>query len=307
MTTTATFPALGTTATLIIDDPGALHGARLVLDDELRAIDEACSRFRDDSELMRINAAAGEPVRISQRCAEAIEVALRAASVTDGLVDPTIGTALRLLGYDRDFELVTPNGPPLRVRGVRVPGWEKVELDVNAQTVRVPSGVELDLGATAKALCADRAARRAHEETGAALLVGLGGDIAIAGPAPAQGWPVRVADDHAVTEGGQVVGMYGGGLATSGTVRRNWMRGNRRLHHLVDPHTGETADGEWRTVSVAAASCVDANIASTASIVMSSGAVAWLAERGLPARLVAHDGRVTTVGAWPVEESPCSR
>jgi FAD:protein FMN transferase len=306
MTTTATFPALGTTATLLIDDPDALPAARRVLDDELAAIDEACSRFRDDSELMRINAAAGTKVRISKRCADAIEVALRAAVVTDGLVDPTIGTALRLLGYDRDFELVSPSGPPLRVHGVRVPGWEKVELDVDAGTVRVPSGVELDLGATAKALCADQAARRVHDEVGVGVLIALGGDIAIAGPAPTGGWPVRVTDDHAATTGGQVVALYGGGLATSGTIRRNWVRGNRRLHHLVDPSTGEPADGEWRTVSVAAASCVDANIATTASIVLSSGAVAWLADRRLPARLVAHDGRVTTVGAWPaVKEAAC--
>jgi thiamine biosynthesis lipoprotein len=304
MTTTATFPALGTTATLLVDDPGALSAARLALDDELRAIDEACSRFRDDSELMRVNAAAGATVRISKPCAEAIEVALRAAVVTDGLVDPTIGTALRLLGYDRDFELVAPSGPPLRVHGVRVPGWQKIELDVDAGTVRVPSGVELDLGATAKALCADRAARRAHDETGAGVLIGLGGDIAVAGPAPDGGWPVRVTDDHTATTGGQVIALYSGGLATSGTIRRNWLRGNRRLHHLVDPSTGEPADGEWRTVSVAAASCVDANIASTASVVMSSGAVAWLADRGLPARLVAPDGRVTTVGAWPAVEEP---
>jgi thiamine biosynthesis lipoprotein len=304
MTSTATFPALGTTATLLVDHRDALPGARLVLEDELRAIDEACSRFRDDSELMRVNAAAGTTVRISKRCAEAIDVGLRAAVLTDGLVDPTIGTALRVLGYDRDFELVAPNGPPLRVHGVRVPGWEKIELDANAGTVRVPSGVELDLGATAKALCADRAASRIHDETGAGVLVSLGGDIAIAGPAPVQGWSVRVTDDHTATTGGQVVALHGGGLATSGTVRRNWMRGNRRLHHLVDPSTGEPADSEWRTVSVAAASCVDANIASTASIVMSSGAVAWLAERQLPARLVDHNGRVTTVGAWPAVKEP---
>jgi thiamine biosynthesis lipoprotein len=304
MTTTETFPALGTTATLLVDDPGTRRAARRVLDDELRAIDEACSRFRDDSELMRINAAAGAKVRISKHCADAIEVALRAAVVTDGLVDPTIGTALRLLGYDRDFELVAPSGPPLQVHGVRVPGWEKIELDVDAGTVRVPTGVELDLGATAKALCADQAASRIHDETGAGVLIALGGDIAIAGRAPDGGWPVRVTDDHAATTGGQVVALYGGGLATSGTIRRNWVRGNRRLHHLVDPSSGEPADGEWRTVSVAAASCVDANIASTASIVMSSGAVAWLAKRELPARLVANDGRVTTVGAWPAVEEP---
>ena len=308
---TAVFPALGTTVVLLVDDVAMLTPARGAVEREIRAIDKACSRFRADSDLSRANAAGGRPVRVSETCIEAIDVALAAAIVTDGLVDPTVGTSMRRLGYDRDFASMKLDGPPLRVSVEMVPGWRTVEVDRESRWVRVPAGVELDLGATAKALCADRAADAANAATGAGVVVGLGGDIAIAGGAPTGGWIVRVAEDHTAVEGGQMISVHSGGVATSGSTRRTWNRGGVRLHHLVDPRTGMSAGSEWRTVSVAAASCVDANVATTASIVMGGKAVDWLSELGLPARLVSGDGRVVVTGGWPApgeigaEVAPC--
>jgi thiamine biosynthesis lipoprotein len=238
-------------------------------------------------------------VHVSPACIEAIEVALAAAAASDGLVDPTVGSVMRVLGYDRDFASMTLEGPPLRVRVGSVPGWRSVEIDRGSGVVRVPVGVELDLGATAKALCADRAANAARAATGAGVVVGLGGDIAIAGGAPEGGWIVRVADDHTALTGGQIISVRSGGVATSGTTRRTWTRGGVRIHHLVDPRTGTSAGSGWRTVSVAAATCVDANVATTASIVMGPKAVDWLSERRLPGRLVTRSGRVVNVGGWP--------
>ena len=123
----------------------------------------------------------------------------------------------------------------------------------------------------AKAWCADRAAAAAAAATGEAVLVSLGGDVSCAGDSPASGWAVRVADDHraGVDEpGGQTVQLTNGGLATSGTSVRQWTRGGRTMHHVIDPSTGLPAATHWRTVSVAAGSCADANIASTAAIVL---------------------------------------
>ena len=183
------FRALGTTATLCVTDASALPRAHELLDQELREIDEACSRFRDDSELARLNAAAGERVVVGTRLFEAVAAALRAAAASAGLVDPTIGRALRLAGYDRTFALVRArDGSTFRARFASVPGWRRIELDAARRTVRIPRGVELDLGATAKALAADRAAQAAARATGAGVLVSLGGDIAVAGtPPPAAG------------------------------------------------------------------------------------------------------------------------
>jgi thiamine biosynthesis lipoprotein len=301
-----TFPALGTTAVLLVDGQVALGPALGALESEIDAIDRACSRFRPDSELSAVNAARGGAVPASALFVAAVEVALRAARLTDGLVDPTVGTAMRVLGYDRDFAGLAASGPAVRVTVGPVPGWRLVQVDHRAMTVTVPAGVELDLGATAKALCADRAATAAAAAAGTGVLVSLGGDIAVGGATPAGGWPVRVADHHAAPPDapGQTVVISAGGLATSGVSVRRWVRGGDQLHHLIDPGTGRPAGPTWRTVSVAAGSCVDANTASTASILLGRAAPEWLAQRGLPARLVGADGQVVLAGDWPGQREP---
>jgi thiamine biosynthesis lipoprotein len=168
----------------------------------------------------------------------------------------------------------------------------------------VPRGIWLDLGATAKALATDRIAARAAEAAGCGVLVSLGGDVAVAGRLPKEGWQVGVADDHADPQPGASITLAAGGLATSGTARRRWRRGGRTVHHIVDPRTGDSAAPCWRTVTVVAGTCVDANIASTAAIVMGPAAPRWLTGCSLPARLVAEDGVVTHVAGWPVGVRP---
>jgi thiamine biosynthesis lipoprotein ApbE len=301
-----TFPALGTTATLLVTDDGIRDDAHAMLVAEVDAIDAACSRFRSDSDLAFVNANAGQRTPVSPLFIEALDVALRAARLTNGRVDPTVGTAMRVLGYDRDFDDVDRYGPPLHVTVERIPGWRTIELDARDSTVRIPVGVELDFGATAKGLCADRAAHTIGNATGAGVLVGLGGDIAIGGPIRPDGWVVLVTDDHAaspdaddVDTTGQRIVVRSGGVATSGTTVRRWRRGDIEVHHVVDPLTGMPAAEHWRTVTVAAASCVDANIAATASLVMGPDAPTWLETAKLPARLVSPQGTVVTVGGWP--------
>jgi thiamine biosynthesis lipoprotein len=299
--TCSTWRALGTSAAVVVLGAGAHDDARAAVEAELEEIDAACSRFREDSELSRLNEAAGRPVRVGPLLLDALEQALRAAMLTDGLVDPTVGGALELSGYDCDFAEVR-GSRVRRLRAGRVSGWHVVELDRYAGTVRVPAGVRLDLGATAKALASDRAARRALRcSASAGVLVNLGGDIAVAGRAPRGGWPVRVAESHLAGHGepGQTLTLMSGGLSTSSTGVRRWRRRGGDAHHVIDPRTGAPAAEHWRTVSVAAATCLDANIASTAAIVLGPGALPWLQDAGLPARLVAPGGAVETTGGWP--------
>jgi len=265
---TESFRALGTGVAIFVTDATGLEPARAILNEELAAIDRACSRFRDDSELSIVNRSNGLPVRVSELFIEVITVALRVARATSGLVDPTVGRALRTIGYDRDFDEMRQAGVLLkRVRAVSTAGWQTVAVDPRASTVRVPAGAELDLGATAKALTADRTAARVFAEIGVGVLVNLGGDLAIAGDPPAGGWLVRVTEDHSAsgTAPGQTVRLLTGGLATSSTTIRRWQGPSGPSHHIVDPRTCESATEVWRTVSVAAGSCVDANAASTAA------------------------------------------
>ncbi|WP_329238913.1 FAD:protein FMN transferase [Streptomyces canus] len=295
------FPALGTTAALLVTDPAALPAAEAVLRAELAAVDRACSRFRPDSELTHVNVSAGVTMTVSAYFAEALQAALRAARLTGGAVDPTVGSAVIALGYDRTFTSLSPeNARPIPVARP-APGWRRIAFDPRTRRLCLPPGTRLDLGATAKALAADRAAQQGAAETGYGVLVSLGGDLATAGPAPEGGWRIALADDHArsASEGGPAVAVTNGALATSGIRVRTWRRGGRVLHHIVDPITGEPAAPAWRTVIVAAATCVDANAVSTASIVLGDRALDWLRATALPARLTGLDGTVVRVGGWP--------
>ena len=248
--------------------------------------------------------------QVSAGLAEAIGVALAAAEWSGGLVDPTVGAAMIALGYDRDFVQVRARRWDQRPISIEaVPGWAAVRLD--GLRVQVSPGVVLDLGATAKGLGADWSASAAFAASGpGGVLVSLGGDVAAAGDSPHGGWPILVADDHRQSVAGsqthssptQLVRLAGGGLATSSIACRQWRRSGRTLHHIVDPRTGLPAAGPWRTVSTVAATCAEANAASTAAIILGADAPRWLAERGIPARLVGRDGSVQRVGGWPASD-----
>ena len=280
---------------LIVTDPTELDRARAVVDAELDRIELAASRFRPDSEVSLLAAANGSRRPVSPVFAELIEAALVAARMTEGDVDPTVGCAVVDLGYDEAFADASPAVP--RIRSLSVPiDWTAIEFD--GHSIRIPAGTLLDLGATAKAVAADRCAQRVQYETGTGVLVNLGGDLATAGESPAGGWQVLVQDTEEdpatqVSIGGDV------GLATSSTRRRRWQRGGQMCHHIVDPRTGLSADPVWRSVSVVAENCLTANAVSTAAIVRAHRAPDWIATLGLPARLVDADGRQRTLGGWP--------
>jgi thiamine biosynthesis lipoprotein ApbE len=298
----ATWRALGTQVRVVVTDARCLSEARSMLEADCAEVDLACSRFRADSEICALRG--GRPQQVSPLLAEAIAVALRAAALTDGDVDPTVGAAMAAIGYDRDFEEIQLAGSDAKITVVKVPGWREVRLE--DRTLTMPDGLSLDLGATAKAWAADRSAARIAQRLGCGVLVSLGGDIAVAGPPPEGGWLIRVQDvtgdpDDPPEGPYAVIAIRDGGLATSSTKARRWQRGGDVLHHILDPRTGLPAEPVWRTVSVAAGTCADANAASTAAVVRGRRALAWLAGLGLPARLVDATGVVLTVAGWPEE------
>jgi len=305
---TADWRALGTGVRLVVVD-GDLDVARHAVEAVLDRVDRAYSRFRDDSELVALNARAGSTVTVSPLLADAIGAGLRAAGITGGAVDPTVGRAMRAIGYDADFDHVRNPTGPIELRLEPIPGWQSIDFSPARREVRVRPGVEIDLGSTGKGLAADLAAAAALAAIGspsgdprhAGVLVSLGGDIAVAGTAPEGGWRVLVAEDSETPSdaAGEVIAIEAGAIATSSTTVRRWRRGDRTLHHLVDPRTGGPVDSPWRTASVVAATCVEANTASTAAVVLGADATAWLEAAQLPARLVARDGSVTRLNGWP--------
>lgn len=223
------------------------------------------SRFRGDSELTHVNRSTEETLVVSTDFARLLRAGLRAAARTDGLVDPTVGGAIAALGYTDDFVRLRPDPRP--VQPVPAGRWRSVT--VGNRLVHRPQGVVLDLNGVVKSLTVDDAVRMLS----GGGFVSAGGDLAVTRPTVV-GLP-----------GGGAITVFSGGLATSGTARR-WRRGDRELHHLVDPGTGLPAASPWHEVTVAAATCLDADVAAKAAFLSGAGGPAWLDERGLAGRFV---------------------
>lgn len=291
-----TFEALGTYVYVATRDPGELETARRLTRSLLDAVDRTCSRFREDSDLTRANARAGRWTSVHPLLVAAVEVAVDAARVTDGLVHPLLGRSLVALGYDRDFGLLTDTGPALPVAAAPLGSWRELRLRTDA--VRVPAGTALDLGATGKGFAADLVARALDAELREPALVSIGGDLALS-RADGTAWPVVVSERPG--EPGVIVLLERGGLATSSTRVRRWARNGTTYHHLLDPRTGGPARAVWTTVTCLGATAVGANTASTAAIVLAEVAPAWLEENGVSARLVTADGGVRRTGEWPAD------
>jgi len=240
-------------------------------------VDAVFSRFRPASELNTVNAAESWLVPVSRRFGEAVELGIAAAAASDGLIDPTLGRALEAAGYDRDYALLEPDDRP---PGPAAPGsWRTVR--IAGRLLFRPPGTRLDLNGIVKSLAVDEALALLPGEG----FVAAGGDIATRGPV-AVGLP-----------GGDSLQLLAGGLATSGRTSRLWSRGGRPQHHLIDPRSGRPSTSRWLEVTVAAESCLAADVAAKAAFLLSGDGPAWLDERGLPGRFVGEQ-RTATNDAW---------
>ena len=296
----ASWTVWGLEAVVTVTEPEHIDTAEDLVRAVIADVDEACSRFRTDSELVRIQPHLPAGVRISPLLALLVESSLDAARLTTGDVDPTLGNDMDALGYDRDLAqvLLSPSEvtPRIAPQGEREPGWSRIRLVDGVLTV--PDGLRLDLGATAKAVAADRAAAHVSATLGCGVLVSLGGDIATAGPVPDGGWQVLVQDLPA-DPAQQVTLRAGHAMATSSTQKRRWQHAGRSVHHILDPRFGLPAEPVWRSVTVAGSSCLQANAYSTAGIVRGFAAVEWFRRGGIAARLLDRQGRLVTTGGWP--------
>lgn len=290
--------------TVTVSDGTHLEGAAGVVRRLMDEVDVAVSRFRPDSDLLRVNDNAGRLVPVRPLTFRLVEIALDAARATGGAVDPTIGSALVRLGYDDDIAAVRGRTAAAPTGRAPAASWRAVRMDRSLGRVGLPAGMRLDLGATAKAWTADEAARRVQARYGGAALVGIGGDLSAAGT-PGRDWRIDVAE----VEGGPSVriGLSHGGIATSSTMGRRWTRADgTAVHHVVDPRSGLPAEGRWRTATVWAPTALAANIISTWALVDAEAAAANVTENGRAARLVGHDGSLSLLGAWPADTAVAS-
>jgi FAD:protein FMN transferase len=250
--------------------------------DAVRALfdarDRRFSRFIASSELNHVNASPARVRVVSEEFASMLSLAIGAARATGGLVTPAVGAALLAAGYDRDFAELPPCGEAA-VAPVRVPHISTVELTGRLLSLTAP--VTLDLNGVVKGKTVDDALELLGHG-----YVAAGGDVAT-------NVPVVVG-----LPGGESIRLYDGGLATSSISKRSWLMAGERQHHLIDPATGLPARTPWRDVTVAATSCVQADVAAKAALLLGPAGPSWLDRRGLAGRFVAADGDVTVNESW---------
>ena len=279
------FHALGSECELLLD---VESGADAVLalasaEEEIRRLERILSRFRADSELSRLNA--GGELEAGDDLLAVVRLALEARQQTAGRFDPTVHDALVAAGYDRSFEELAGDG----AWSDAAPAGGNVR--VHGRRIALDRGVRLDLGGIGKGYAVDRAVARLAGV--GACLVNAGGDLAVAGVPPGGVWPVGLE-----TPGGEItLGVAEGALATSGRDRRRWRAGGEERHHLIDPATGRPAESDLVTVTVAARTAVEAEVAAKALFLAGERDAAAEADAlGLPALLVTADGRVRFAG-----------
>jgi len=289
-----TFRALGTRVrvTVLAASESEADGLVDLAGPMLEHLESRWSRFRPGSELSRLNAAGGAPVMLSDDTFDAVAHALEAWRATDGRFDPTVLPSLIALGYDRDFRSVLPDGP---APAVVVPGGcADIVIDPIVRCVTLPVDVSLDLGGIGKGLAADRLAATLLEGGAVGVCVDLGGDVHVAGVGPLGGpWPILIQDPLGTGATGALA-IREGAVATSTRLVRAWVRGGRRVHHIVDPRTGDCAETGLTSVTVVSGSTWWAEVLAKAAFVAGPTAgAALLAAAGVTGLFVHDDGRVT--------------
>jgi len=288
-----TFRAMGCQMLAVIDRDDALAATRLAaVSGWFEAWEQQLSRFRADSALSRLNAAAGQPVVVPPALWHVLGVALEAARLSDGLVQPTMLTALEAAGYDRSFDQIAHQGSVAQAP-IHAGDWHSITIDRRSFTVTLPGGVRLDLGGIAKGWAADQAAQRLAEAGPA--LVDAGGDIAVSGPmADGSPWPIAIANPFAPEESLDLLLLVQGAVATSGRDYRRWMRDGVEQHHIIDPRTGQPAQTDVLSATIVAPDGPSAEMAAKVALILGSRAgLAWLDARPTLAGLLAlADGRI---------------
>lgn len=260
----------------------------------LRTLEARWSRFRDDSEITRLNCACGTTLALSSETVLLVERSIEAWHRTDGAFDPTVLPALVAAGYDCDFHSIDATDLPVGTT-VAVPGCDGIRID--GPRVTLPPDVQIDGGGIGKGLAADLVVDLVMSAGATGACVNVGGDLRVAGSAPgAAPWSVTV--EHPL--GGPDLGtirLRDEALVSSWRTRRSWGPVDDRRHHLIDPTTGAPADSGLAGVTVLADDAWWAEALATAIFLAGAdGAAALVDHHGVSALLIRDDGAVRAFG-----------
>ena len=243
-----------------------------VAEAEARRIEQKFSRYKSDSVVGRINAGGGKEMAVDAETSLLLDFATECFEVSDGLFDITSGVLRRIWKFDGS-DRVPSNAQIASLRSLI--GWQKASWKPPA--IKLPAGMEIDLGGLAKEYAVDKALAAVREITPLPVLVNFGGDLRVSGPRKyGMRWKVAI---ESVDKTGQLAGMLelaDGALATSGDSRRFLLKDGVRYSHILNPRTGRPVSHVPRSVTVAAATCVEAGMISTLAMLQGKHAEAFL-------------------------------
>lgn len=290
------FRAMGTTISLLLPVALLYTGSQIV-SQLFEQWEHTLSRFLPESELSQLNRQAGKPVKVNDLLFHVLRAALVAAEESEGLFDPTLLTQLQQMGYDRSFDEL----PVMIPAGTQPPqpggAWRKIKLSYIRKRVTLPAGIGIDMGGIAKGMAVDAALKQLRLLGIRTALINAGGDLSVMGtPVGYESWPLEIEG----RDRSWVIPFGYGALATSGVSHRHWRQGERVRHHLIDPRSGESAQSGLWSVTVAAGTCEQAEVAAKVAFLLGEDAGRdFLQRRGLAGLLVRQDGEWTGVGSWP--------
>jgi len=291
-----TFEAMDTSVAVLL--PESRRSEAGAVETLFRDWEATFSRFDPDSELSRLNAAAGRPCVVSDLMFRVLATARQAAQATDGLFDPTLLRSLEAIGYDRDFSavLARPQAPEMTGPPAKTGGWRDLRLLEAGRTVELPAGVGIDLGGLAKGMAVDAAIAQLAARGVQTAAIDAGGDLAVLGlPAGSDSWSIAIEGPRQ----DRTVSLRTGAIATSSTSKRRWRQGDALRHHLIDPRTGMPSTSALWSASVAAPTCTQAEAAAKAAFLLGPlDGSRFLDRHGLAGMFISADGVAQLSGAW---------
>lgn len=263
------FRAMNTTVMLAAEGEGAIPGmyaAKAFIDE----CEQRFSRFLPASELSDLNRSTGDWIHVSADLMDMLQLCMKYYIETNAIFDPTVLSDLKRIGYDRSMDEIRANGVNLPARTSNLTSraaFHEIGFDAANKRVRLPRGMEIDLGGIAKGWIVERAAQLLNKYVDICG-VSAGGDIMFIGrPLDGMDWDVYLEDPRSPTQTLAQLHIPSGAVATSSIMKRTWRQGEQVRHHLIDPRTGEPARTDWLSVTVIAPSLIEAEVYAKAVLI----------------------------------------
>lgn len=265
-----------------VDDPEAVQLFGRIAEEEVARIESAYSRYRPDSLLSLVNRSNGTPIEVTSEMAALLSYAQQCHAISDGLFDISCGVLREVWTFDGSDQLPSPDAVAALLPRI---GWDKIVF--SGTHITIPPGMEIDFGGLGKEFAVDRVVMLLSRKTKYPFLVNFGGDLRVSGPRrDGRAWRIAIEGVDPGEDSQGLIEIRTGALTTSGDARRFLMKDGVRYSHILNPKTGWPVEDPPRSVTVAAATCMEAGILSTLAMACGTQAEAFLKAEGVRAWVI---------------------